>query len=125
MQIKYFRAFTVLFGLSLTGGLFWSIISVIITHDNEQIVAGVGLIGISAIGVSSFLTYLLLVANHTGSSVAPIERSKNIPDEVFIMIYEGDIINIGTSADTPLTFVVFENLKDVNIFMDTDTVILV
>ena len=125
MQIKYFRACTVLFGLSLTAGLFWSIFSVIITHDNEQIVAGVGLIGISAIGVSSFLTYLLLVANQPGSSIVPIERPKNIPDKVFIEIYEGDIINIGTSADTPLTFVVFENLKDVNIFIDTDTVILV
>ena len=120
MQIKYFRACTVLFGLSLTGGLFWSIISIIITHDIEQIVAGVGLIGISAIGFSSFLTYLLLVANQPGTSVVPIERPKNIPDKVFIEIYEGDIINIGTSAGTPLTFVVFEN-----IFIDTDIAILV
>ena len=102
MRFKYFRACSVFFGLSFVGGLFWSIFSITTTHDNEQIVAGVGLFGISAIGVSSFLTYFLLATNRQDSDVIPI------PNEVFIVIYEGDCINIATGTQTPPKVVVFE-----------------
>ena len=108
MRFKYFRACSVFFGLSFVGGLFWSIFSITTTHDNEQIVAGVGLFGISAIGVSSFLTYFLLATNRQDSDVIPIEIPKNIPDSVLILIYEGNCVNIATSEKSPPKFVVFE-----------------
>jgi len=99
--------------LSFTCGLFWSICAITIIQDKTQIVAAVGLIGISAIGgTSSFLTYLLLSTNRIEPDVLRIdirESQPNISDIILIgMVYEGDIVNIATGTNTPIKIVVFE-----------------
>ncbi len=113
MQREYFRVCSVLMALSFTCGLFWSICAITIIQDKTQIVAAVGLIGISAIGgTSSFLTYLLLSTNRIEPDVLRIdirESQPNISDIILIgMVYEGDIVNIATGTNTPIKIVVFE-----------------
>lgn len=114
MQIyrEYFRACTILMGLSFIGGLLWSICSITVSQDKAQVVAGVGLIGLSGIGGTwSFLTYLLWEARSVDPDVLRINvrERPNITDIVIIgSVYEGDIINIATGVNTPIKIVVFE-----------------
>lgn len=114
MQIhrNYFRLFTVLMGFSFISGLLWSICSITVSQDKVQVVAGIGLIGLSAIGgTGSFLIYLLLGDHNTEPHVLRINvREKpNITNVAIIgMVYEGDIINIATGENTPIKIVVFE-----------------
>ena len=114
MQIhrEYFRVCTVLMGLSFMGGLLWSICSITVSQDKAQVVAGVGLIGLSGIGGTwSFLTYILWGTRRVDSDVLRINvrERPNITDIVIIgSVYEGDIINIATGLNTPIKIVVFE-----------------
>jgi hypothetical protein len=114
MQIhrEYFRACTVLMGLSFIGGLLWSICSITVSQEKAQVVAGVGIIGISGIGGTwSFIAYLLWGARRVDPDVLRINvrERPNITDVVMIgTVYEGDIINIATGLNTPIKIVVFE-----------------
>ena len=114
MQIhrEYFRVCTVLMGLSFIGGLLWSICSITVSQDKAQVVAGVGIIGLSGIGGTwSFLTYILWGARSVEPDVLRINVRErlNITDIVMIgSVYEGDIINIATGVNTPIKIVVFE-----------------
>jgi hypothetical protein len=99
-------------GLSFIGGLLWSICSITVSQEKAQVVAGVGIIGISGIGGTwSFIAYLLWGARRVDPDVLRINvrERPNITDVVMIgTVYEGDIINIATGLNTPIKIVVFE-----------------
>ena len=112
MQIprNYFRVFIALMGLSFISGLLWSIFSITVTQDKIQVVAGIGVIGISAIGgTGSFLIYLISGTHSIETGVLTINVRER-PDVTIIgmVLYEGDIINIATGENTPIKIVLFE-----------------
>ena len=114
MQIyrKYFRACSLFMAGSFISGVIWSICAITVIRDKAHIVAGVGLIGFSAIGsVSSFLTYLLWDANTRETNIVTINvcKSTKIQERSLVaLVYEGDIIQLAISTNTPPKIVVFE-----------------
>jgi hypothetical protein len=97
-------------GLSFISGLLWSICSITLTQNKIQVVAGIGVIGISAIGgTGSFLIYLLSDTNSIETGVLTINvRERPDVTIIGIVLYEGDSINIATGENTPIKIVVFE-----------------
>ena len=98
--------------LSFISGVIWSICAITFIRDKSHIVAGVSLIGFSAIGsVSSFLIYLLLDSNTRTSNIVTINVSKSTKIQersLVALVYEGDIIQLAITTNTPPKIVVFE-----------------
>ena len=112
MQIhrKYFRVCAILMGLSFTGGLLWSICGIVIMHNKEQVVAGVCLTGLSAVGgFWSFLTYLLAVPQTIEPSIITIDVRDKSTKVLSFIVYDTDIVHVATGPNTPSKIVVFES----------------
>ena len=107
MRRAYLLACAVLMGMSFAGGLVWSICAITITRDKTHVVAGVGLLGGSAVaGVWSGLAFALRGAR----AVATIEvrpRRETIEDTTLVL-REGAVVSVATSATSPPKIVVFE-----------------
>ena len=109
----YFLVCTFFMGISFTSGIILSICAITIMHNKTNIVAGVGLMGFSAIvGLSSFLTYLLWnsTSHETNIVTINVSKSKTFQDNTFmiVMVYEEDSVHIATGINTPPKIVVFE-----------------
>ena len=82
-------------------------------HKIEDIVTGVCLIGISAIGgVLSFVTYLLYGVDNREPDLIRIDvREKNNISmrSLSILLYETDIVHVAVGPNTPPKIVLFES----------------
>ena len=109
MRRAYFLACAVLMGASFTAGLVWAICAITIMHDKDHVVAGVGLLGVSAVaGVWSSLTFALWGAREI-TPVTHVRPRRETPD-VTIELRElrGVTVCVATSANSPPKVVVFE-----------------
>ena len=109
MRRAYFLACAVLMGASFTAGLVWAICAITVLHDKDHVVAGVGLLGVSAVaGVWSSLTFALWGARPP-LEIAPVTHVRPRRD-VTIEVRElrGVTVCVATSANSPPKVVVFE-----------------
>lgn len=116
MRIKrnYFRACTILMGLSFTGGVLWSICGIVIMHNKDQVIAGICLTGFSMIsGIWSLLSYLLSGGAETRETdvvTVNVREKFNISTKALnVLVYDTDIVHLATGLNTPSKIVIFES----------------
>jgi len=112
MQIatKYFQTCAVLMSLSFTCGVTWSICGIVVVHKIEHIVAGVCLMGLSAVGsVLSFVTYLLYGVDNREPNLIRIDVREKNNRSLSILVFETDIVHVAVGPNTPPKIVLFES----------------
>ncbi len=136
MRREYFLAWAILNLLSFMGGLVWSICAIAIMRDKTHVVAGVGLLGTSAVsGVWSSMTYILWGARVVpgvtlGPAVTIDVREKRRDHCVRLELSDEAVVCVGTNT-TETTVVVFdpvytfpnEDFEGINVFMGLKSVI--
>ena len=112
MRRAYFLACAVLMGASFTAGLVWAICAITVMHDKNHVVAGVGLLGVSAVaGVWSSLTFALWGPRETTPVAIHVRPRRETPD-VTLELGDAAVVSVATSADSPPKIVVFEPTAD-------------
>jgi hypothetical protein len=109
MRRAYLLACAVLMGTSFAGGLVWSICAITITRDQTHVVAGVGLIGGSAVaGVWASMAYALWGPRETAVVTVEVRPRRDAIEVTTLVLREGAVVGVATSATSPPKIVVFE-----------------
>ncbi len=120
MNHSFFRNYALLMCACFAGGVAWSMCAIVVMRNQTHVVAGVGLIGLSAVtGVGSCVRYLIKsspriepIRLHATAHHLRFESHAARPNLVTVTCTEGSIVHIATWDDSPCKVVLFETQND-------------
>ena len=120
MGHAFFKIVALLMCACFAGGVVWSMCAIVVMRNQTHVVAGVGLIGFSAVtGVGSCIRYLIKSSPIIGPSrLDATARHRHIdvhekrPNLLTVACTEGSIVHIATWDDSPCKVVIFETQAD-------------